>query len=801
MRTHWTLLGLLAVLGVGCRDTSPTTDGGADAGPGPRADGGALVPPAFSSPTFTASVAMAYAVETPLGVTGGSDTSFVYATVEAAPDELVVGFIGPGSLDQVLELAPAQTAPLQLSVTGINSLPGTYPLTVALYSLPTFDADLSLATKLGSATVALTLTEATFDVTLTQGSTDSATLVQHWQLTNRGDDLYSLDVVPSTLLGSMVTLRPELTHLTLAKNETLAFDVVPVLYPGMTAMGGTLVARDGQRSKAVQVSISPPTGKGVYLGFGASSWWESSAGSHCTNESPLTKQVGKGPRPFGPPKPQDPDFWSKKGMARLFSSSMDQGMAVGKAMKTALGASWLNVPFIALEQLNKHIAERIAEDPPDPNFRVLARPTFHAPPVVRPDAPTGLTQAGADALNAYIANGLIIADLGEAAMATIDKLGGARAAGDATWADKQEALLRAYSQMLLGRVQTQAGLLDAFAAVAPDTAQQAMSIDNVIAAQAALAANGFAPDELSDFAALGLDAATVSSMKAAILAVDPNEAGALGFQQLGAMLYSGEYVDSADLVRVLELSASTSTATRVLGASMLMRFELDANRCPIGPHTTVLSVNGKEVGRLTDTVPEGLYRFPVSPADVRFFGSLPGGNDLGIETIGLNTGNFVRALDAALEVQFSVHGELVVAADQAEADALVGALPTANHAQPDLVLAVTPAPPIDRSTLTDASVVNFALDVWNLGETAATATTVSLTGEDPRAGDPGPALLTAVPVPALAAGQSAHVTVPLPGALLRSLDVTYLFLTVAQPGDFQLGNNTVRLSNDRVCAP
>lgn len=752
---------------------------------------------AFAKSSFEVTVPLGYAQVARIGVVGGGADGFVIAQVDQEPDDLAVGFVGPGNVDEVLPLKAGATLGLRLSVTGVDALKRSYSIPITLYSLTAIDAELATAKPIAKATVAVTLVEPKFDVALTLVSTDAATLAQRWSIKNLGDDLDMLDVVPQGMLASMVALRPELDHTALAKNEVQEFELVPVLYPGMKAIAGNLLVRVPTSSKQVPVTITPPAGKGVYLGFGASWLWGGDSGEHCTNESPLTKTVGQKPRK---PAKQDPDFWSKDGMKNLYTKGTNEGLAAGKAMKTMARASWLNMPFLALEQVFKGIARRIGEDPPDSNFQVLARPELRAPTLIAPDAATGLTQAGADALNALIANGVLLADLGNAATATVDKLGGAKLAGNAEWVDKQESLLRSYSQMLVGRARAHAELLLAFHAVAPAALADGPTVDAVIAAQADLLANGFSADELAAFSSLGLDAAAIAEAKAAILAADPAVAGALSWDDLASRLYSGDEVSEADLARVFELAATGRTSTRVTQASVLLRFELPRGRCPIGPHTTVIKLNGAEVGRLVDTVPEGLYRFPAPASAVSFFGAMPSGNDLGIDTVGLNTGHLIRALDAQLAIEAPVHGELVVAADQASADALVAALATANHARPDLVLTTNAVPFLDRATITDATLVSLPIEIWNLGVAASSATKLGVYAQDPRLGDPGAPLQTEVDVPAVLPGQSIKVTLPLPGRLLLSTEDPLHFLLVKQPNDYQLANNVVQLTNEGTCA-
>lgn len=764
----------------------------------PVVDGGSSRPD-FVLPGPEISVAMGYAVEAPLAILGGSSRAFVVAKVDQVPADLEVGFVGPGSIDDPLDLAASEKVDLKLAVTGVDATKRAYVLHVSLYTQPAVDSAETEQVKVASTIVSLTLVEPRFDVTVTPVSTDPATLAQTFRLQNYGDAIDSVDVRVGGVLGTLSSLRPEMTHVSLEKGEAVQFDVVPILYPGMGKMTGQLTVEAGTHVKSVPLTVAPPAGKQVYVGFG-SSWFDSSdSGEHCTNQSPLKKPLGKAPRK--PTPSGEPDFWSKAYIGGLYEKGTSDGMAVGKALVKATGAKYLNVPMMMLGQVFKSISAKLKADPPDANFKVVARPVFRTPTVVAPDAATGLTAEGAAALNLLVANGYLLADLGNAAAATLDKLGGAKAANDAEWMDRQEAVLRAYSQMLVGLAQNHAVLFEGFIAVAPEAIAAGTNPDDVRAMQADLSAHGFTADEQADFAKLGLTQADQDEVKAAILAVDADVVGVMGWPELIAQYWSGDEVAVPDLARVFELSAMARTNTRLPKAQMLVRFELPTPRCAIGPHTTVLRFNDDAVLTLANTVPEGLYSATVDPAKVLFYGALPSGNTIGIDTLDLNTGNFVRALDATLMVEMPLHGELVVAADQVEADTLVGGLGTTNHSQPDLVLTTNDVPYLDRTKITAATLVTLPIKVLNLGHADSVATKLGVYVEDPRLGDPGAPLQTEVDVPAIVAGASATVNVPLLGARLLDENETRHYLWVRQANDFRPLNNIVALTNEAGCTP
>lgn len=100
---------------------------------------------------------------------------------------------------------------------------------------------------------------------------------------------------------------------------------------------------------------------------------------------------------------------------------------------------------------------KIATDPSDPNFMVIAQPI----PIV---LPTGMDCGGFPACDALVETDLQILALARAMLTTNDRIQGAIDAGDANWQTQQEQALRAYQIQLAALASAHATRLQAFQA-------------------------------------------------------------------------------------------------------------------------------------------------------------------------------------------------------------------------------------------------------------------------------------------------------------------------------------------------
>ena len=117
-------------------------------------------------------------------------------------------------------------------------------------------------------------------------------------------------------------------------------------------------------------------------------------------------------------------------------------------------------PFSGTTWLGSALLGRLALDPSDPNFTVIAAPEPPAVPPL-PDL-AGITQAERDAYNALLGNLVNVIGYANAAQTSINRATGAADAGNEEWEKKQEAALNTYLDRIGRLLQAQPALFTAF---------------------------------------------------------------------------------------------------------------------------------------------------------------------------------------------------------------------------------------------------------------------------------------------------------------------------------------------------
>ena len=270
--------------------------------------------------------------------------------------------------------------------------------------------------------------------------------------------------------------------------------------------------------------------------------------------------------------------------------------AVGAFGKLAGGAT--AVPRAAAGvltgQLYKHaatISEQMGGDPPRQDYKLIAEP-LRAPLPNMPRA-AGVSDelfaaevAVAEALAEFVA-------VGDAALVSLDRYGGAAAASDIEWASVQAASLLHYRK-LLGEasivVADKTGALRALVE-RENGATAVLTRDEVIAAQARIAADGFTQEQIDAAHADGLSDDAVEADRQKLVAANPDDlAGSLvtkladaetAFREMGDYLVTSVNF-SADVDR--DGSGDMALVAGVAAA------EEDDNLARIYNHTSTIQV-------------------------------------------------------------------------------------------------------------------------------------------------------------------------------------------------------------------
>jgi hypothetical protein len=267
------------------------------------------------------------------------------------------------------------------------------------------------------------------------------------------------------------------------------------------------------------------------------------AGGHSYSPDPLfwssttpTTAPPPPPPPPPPPKPEPPKKTDEmranlRGQARLLeafaiSVGVNLGFRCAVIANPLCGA--VVAAFVAALKLEVLLLQQAADDPPDPNFTVIARPSPRSLAIQQITTSSGLTQREADALNAALTNSEAIIAVTQALITAIERAQGASDAANDDWVIRQALAARQYGAELAALIDDKAGLLAGLRSATEAAGfESALTAADVQQFQAAFAPA--LPSNVADaLTELGADGATQEQIRRSILADDPNAVAALG---------------------------------------------------------------------------------------------------------------------------------------------------------------------------------------------------------------------------------------------------------------------------------
>jgi len=160
----------------------------------------------------------------PLAITVRNDDTVarqVMLDVDNPYDDLILGFIGSGSIDEAAILQPGESRDFLLRVFTQHARQDEYALTMTLVSQETVD------------TIPLTLkvSPPVFDVAFEILSVDETTRVHRARVTNNGDTLTNFNfglTDQETGLPANMIVNPSLDHVYFQAGEVIEFDIIPL---------------------------------------------------------------------------------------------------------------------------------------------------------------------------------------------------------------------------------------------------------------------------------------------------------------------------------------------------------------------------------------------------------------------------------------------------------------------------------------------------------------------------------------------------------------------------------------------
>ena len=141
--------------------------------------------------------------------------------VENPYEDLILGFVDSGSVDQVVQLEPGEQFNGQLRVFTQETTRDVYNLTLRL------ENELGEVDRIP---LTIRIQEPVIDIGITVLEVDDRTLITRARLTNHGDDLtdLTLDIVNSAGIPANIIIQPDIQHTFLRAGQTIEIAFVPV---------------------------------------------------------------------------------------------------------------------------------------------------------------------------------------------------------------------------------------------------------------------------------------------------------------------------------------------------------------------------------------------------------------------------------------------------------------------------------------------------------------------------------------------------------------------------------------------
>jgi uncharacterized membrane protein len=181
----------------------------------------------------------------------------ILLNVNSTDPELIAGFIGEGSIDEMITLAPDETKDVILALHAQDAAQRDYYLSLNL----TTDDNIT-----DNAIANIHVRLPNIDLRFEELSIDPLTLTKTIRLTNHGDTVTDLNIYGNGGLKGNVTFQPTITHGYLRSGRSVTFEAVPILSLDFTGMNGSIVAEAAGVKTNLSVNYTLPEGMNVYFG-------------------------------------------------------------------------------------------------------------------------------------------------------------------------------------------------------------------------------------------------------------------------------------------------------------------------------------------------------------------------------------------------------------------------------------------------------------------------------------------------------------------------------------------------------
>ncbi len=219
----------------------------------------------------------------------------VFLDVANSSNDLIVGFVGSGSRDLVMEIPAGKTVPVTLLFFAQNAKPSEHKFVVRMQVA----GSSPLITD--NATVTITVAKPKFNLSASIGLIDPLTLATEIRIVNNGDMLTDFDIVPVGENANRVRCNPWIEHAKLEAGDVISSELQPILRLGEKGFTCEIELRAAGQSIRIPVTFKVPDDKQVFVALSHSTTTSSATGEFCTNKPDFNSDMegdGNGPYPF-----------------------------------------------------------------------------------------------------------------------------------------------------------------------------------------------------------------------------------------------------------------------------------------------------------------------------------------------------------------------------------------------------------------------------------------------------------------------------------------------------------------------
>jgi hypothetical protein len=171
--------------------------------------------------------------------------------------DIYLGFLGEGSADRELNLAPGETKKLDLAIHAQDAMLNRYAFIAKL-------SDLGPEKIVDYSRININVQHPQTDFSFEEISTDPISLTKTFSVKNLKDTITDLSITSNYDLRRDAVIQPSISHAYLGTGESITFSVSPIWSKDVESVGGLLTASAGTLKKDLNVNFSCEKGRQLY---------------------------------------------------------------------------------------------------------------------------------------------------------------------------------------------------------------------------------------------------------------------------------------------------------------------------------------------------------------------------------------------------------------------------------------------------------------------------------------------------------------------------------------------------------